>query len=96
MDWLTRTDIDRILDTLSADDLMQALASDQADNLKVLQAFNRAAERMGAGTEAEPATTRVKAQDLTYLATRIGEVINVDSPLSGSTVSLLDSAATGE
>jgi len=97
MDWLERTDIDRILDNLSADDLIESLSVENISQIKkITESFNRAAVRLGAGTEAEPATTRVRAQDLKYMTQRMGEVINIDSPLSESTVRSLDSVATGE
>jgi hypothetical protein len=96
MDWLERTDIDRILDGLSAEDLIESLAMENVPQIKkITDSFNRAALRLGASTETEPALQRVRAQDLKYLTTRMGEVINVDSPLSEGTVRSLDSAATG-
>jgi hypothetical protein len=96
MDWLTRPDVDRILEHLSADDLIEAMVPGEEAGAKMpMRAFNRAALRLGVGTDAEPATQRVRPGDLKYLMERIGEVINIDSPLSGSTEDLLASATTG-
>jgi hypothetical protein len=96
MDWLTRQDVDRILDHLSADDLIEAMVPGEEAGAKMpMRAFNRAALRLGVGTDTEPATQRVRPGDLKYLMERIGEVINIDSPLSESTGDLLASATTG-
>lgn len=96
MDWMTRQDIDRILDHLSADDLIEAMVPGEAASAAMpMRAFNRAALRLGAATEDAPASSRVKASDFQYLVKSIGEVINVDSPLPASTAALLDSAVSG-
>jgi len=96
MDWLTRQDVDRILDHLSADDLIEAMIPGEEQSAKMpMRSFNRAALRLGVGTDSEPATQRVRPGDLKYLMERIGEVINIDSPLSESTGDLLASATTG-
>jgi len=96
MDWLTRQDVDRILDHLSADDLIEAMVPGEEQSARMpIRAFNRAALRLGVGTEEEKASQRIRPGDLQYLITRIGEVVNIDSPLSESTVGLLDSVTTG-
>lgn len=81
MDWLTREQIDEVLDTLSADDVIEALTGEEHNVKKGTNAFLRAAERQGI----EEPLKKVKAADLSYLAKRIGEVVNVDSPLSDGT-----------
>lgn len=95
MDWLTREDIDRVLDALSADDLIEAadVAGGQGARTAAA-AFNSAADRV-LGKEEHRWTTRVRASDFRYLATAIGEAVNIDSPLSESTSGLLDSLEPG-
>ena len=44
-------------------------------------AFDSAAARMGI-SNGTPATEHVRAADFQYLATQLGEVLDVDSPLS--------------
>jgi hypothetical protein len=95
MEWLSRQEIDQIADNISADDLIEGMdgtgTQQQQGTRMVRTAFNRAAARLGI----EQATTRVRASDFKYLADRIGEVVNIDSPLSESTEALLVSADTG-
>ncbi len=81
-DWLTRTEIDEVIDSLSADDLIEATSAGVKDAKIAGVAFNRAAARNGKGDDA---TQRVKAGDFVYLATAIGGVINVDGPLPEGT-----------
>lgn len=94
VEWLTRPEIDAIGDAISADDLIEGqVAGGKGEGVLLVKvAFNRAAERAGYG---EAATTRVKAGDFKYLAERIGEVINVDSPLSPGIEDSQLSAASG-
>jgi hypothetical protein len=93
MDWLSRKDIDQIIEAISADDLIESMSGtgSQQGLQMVKGSFNRAAARMGI----EDATTRVRIADFKYMAERIGEVVDIDSPLSGDTESLLASADTG-
>jgi hypothetical protein len=94
--WLSREQIDSVIDTISAGDLIEALDTAGSSKVKMpMLAFDTAAARMGL-SNGTPATAHVSAADFVYLAKRIGEVINVDSPLSSDTSALLDSAATGE
>jgi hypothetical protein len=96
MEWLTRQDVDRILEHLSADDLIEAMVPGEEQSAKMpIRAFNRAAARIGAGTDEDKASQRIRPGDLKYLIERIGEVVNIDSPLSESTGGLLASATTG-
>lgn len=92
-EWISREDIDRIIDGLSADDIIEAVGEGRTASAKVAgAAFNHSAERLGFG---EKATTRVSLQDFQYMANRIGEVVNLDSPLPAGTGALQDSADTG-
>ena len=92
--WLTREQIDAVLEQLSADDLVKAYPADPDNPLKLPVAmFDNAAQRAGHG---EKAIARVRLNDLNYLTQKLGEVVNVDSPLSAETSSSLDSANTGE
>jgi hypothetical protein len=95
MEWLSRQEIDQIADNISADDLIEGMdgtgTQQQQGTRMVRTAFNGAGARLGI----EQATTRVRASDFKYLADRIGEVVNIDSPLSESTEALLVSADTG-
>ena len=92
--WLTREQIDSVLEQLSADDLVKAYPADPDNPLKLPVAmFDNAAQRAGHG---EKAIARVRLNDLNYLTQKLGEVVNVDSPLSAETSSSLDSANTGE
>lgn len=91
--WLTPLEIQAVVDNLSADDLIEGTAQEGSNGVLMIRvAFNRSAKRLGWDDEA---TTRVRASDFKELATRIGQVINVDSPLSPGTQASLDSAATG-
>jgi hypothetical protein len=94
-DWLSRQEVDQIAENISADDLIEAMdgtGTQQQQGVRMVKtAFNGAAARLGI----EEATTRVRASDFKYLADRIGEVVNVDSPLSESTEDLLVSADIG-
>ena len=93
MDWLTREQIDSVLTELSADDLVQAYPADPENPLKLPMAvFTNAAARHGI----DNAIQRVRLADLNYLAGKIGEAVNVDSPLSEGTSALLDSPEPGE
>lgn len=94
--WLTRADIEAVIEGMNADDLIEGVASkgDAGGGvLLVRAAFTRAAERLGYGPEA---TARVRGSDFQYLALRLGEVVNVESPLSVGTVASLTSATSGE
>lgn len=96
MDWLSREDIDRVLDTLSADDLIEATDAGAGKGAKIAGlAFHQAAVRVLGPYEGRY-TERVKAADFSYLANRISGEVNIDSPLSESTSALLDSEEPGD
>ena len=93
-EWLTRDQIDEILEQLSADDPVQAYPADPDNALKMpIAVFNNAALRLSHGNRA---IQKVRLSDLNYLSGRIGEVVNVDSPLSAGTSKLLNSPEPGE
>lgn len=95
LDWLTREQIDQVVGSLSAADLIEATADGRKDAAVAGAAFDAAAARLGL-SNGTPATQHVHAYDFQYLATAIGEAINVDSPLSEATSDLPDSVAVGE
>jgi hypothetical protein len=97
MDWLTREDIDRVLDTLSADDLIEATDAGAGKGARIAGlAFHQAAVRvLGPLPDGEKYTQRVRAGDFQYLANRISGEVNIDSPLSESTSALLSSEEPG-
>lgn len=96
-DFLEREQIQQIVDSLSADDLIESgLGGKDVEPLKALRsAFDRAAERAGY-TNGVAATQRVRVSDFQWWAKQLGGSINIDSPLSQGTEDLLHSAATGE
>lgn len=81
MDWLTREQIDQVIEGLSAADLIEATGDGRKDAAVAGAAFDSAAARMGV-SNGTPATQHVKASDFSYMATQLGEAINVDGPLS--------------
>ena len=96
LDWLTREQIDSVLDGLSAADLILATGDGSRQGAAVAgAAFDSAAARMGV-SNGTPASQHVRAADFTYLATKMGEVINVDSPLSDATSDSLASVEPGD
>jgi hypothetical protein len=96
MDWLTRSQIDEVIGSLSADDLIESGFG--GDKINVLQAaaaaFNRAAERAGL-SNGTPATQHVRPADLRYLNEAIGEALAMDSPLPVGIGDSPDSVASG-
>lgn len=97
-DFLEREQIQQIVDSLSADDLIESgLGSKDVEPLKALRsAFDRAAQRYEGLIGGAPATQRVRVSDFQWWAKQLGGSINIDSPLSQGTEDLLHSAATGE
>ena len=95
LDWLTREQIDEVIAGLSAADLIEGTSNGRKDAAVAGAAFDSAAARLGI-SNGTPATQHVRAADFQYLASQLGEAINVDSPLSETTSDLLDSAAVGE
>jgi len=95
-EWLTREQIDQVLEQLSAADLIEATGDGTRQGAKVAgAAFDAAAGRMGL-SNGTPASQHVKASDFGYLAAQLGEVINVDSPLSEKTSDSLASVEPGD
>jgi hypothetical protein len=94
MDWLTREQIDEVVANLSAADLIEGTSNGQKDAQVAGSAFNSAAARMEL-SNGTPATQHVRAADFGYLAERIGEAINVDSPKSDPATSSPDSGEPG-
>lgn len=98
MDWLTREQIDQVLEQLSADDLIEA--SDQGAGKPARVgglAFHLAATRvLGPLPEPERWTSRVRAGDFKYLSETMGDAVNIGSPLSSDTSELLASQDSGE
>ena len=96
-DWLQRADIDSVLESLSADDLIEAMQPGEEQSARMpVRAFNLAATRTGISANGDKASQRIRPGDLKYLIERIGEVVNIDSPLSEGTVASLVSVSTGE
>lgn len=94
-EFLDRATVDGVIAAITADDLIEATAAKGTDGGGVLLlkvAFCRAAERLGLGPDA---TLRVRGSDFRYLAEQMGEVINVDHPLSEATARSLRSADSG-
>lgn len=93
-DWLTREDIDQVLDNLSAADVIEAIGDGKRAGAAVAGfAFNEAASRLGHG---DNATSRVRVRDFQYLSEQMGEVMNVGGPKSEQSPDSQDSADTGE
>lgn len=98
-DWLTREDIDRVIGAMSADDLIESgLAG--IDNAKEsvkagAVAFNLAAARIGL-SNGTPATSHMRASDLTYFANALKGSMDVDGPKSEASEDSLPSADSGE
>lgn len=97
--FLTRDQIDSILDAMTARDIFAAIPGTK-DAREVLkggeiagQAFESAAERQGHGALT---LDRVRPADAIYLAQRLGEVFASDSPKDGATEDLPDSSGIGE
>lgn len=93
--WLTRPEIQDIIDRMSAADLVRATDDGISSGERAEIIFNRATERLGrsngvAGME------MVKASDFPWLAEKLGEVMTPDSPKADSGQASPDSAASGE
>lgn len=96
--FLTRDQVDSILDAMTARDIFGAIPGgrDPSQALKggeiAGETFERAAERQGHGLLA---LDRVRPGDAIYLAQRLGEVFNQDAPKDGSTEPSPDSSDIG-
>ena len=82
-EWLSREQIDSVIDGMSAADLIDALGDGEKVNGSKMagDAFNAAAARLGM-SNGTPATEHVSMKDFAYLAAAIGEAVNTESPLS--------------
>lgn len=83
--WLTTEQIDQVIAAMSAADLIAAMGNGEKLEGAAMAgaAFDNAAARIGL-SNGTPATQHVSMKDFAYLAQRIGEAVNVDSPLSGA------------
>lgn len=96
LDWLTREQIDDVLSNLSAADLIEGVGDGTKAGTKVAgDSFDAAAKRLGV-SNGTAATEHIRAGDFQYLAEQLGEVINVDSPLSVETSDSLASVEPGD
>jgi hypothetical protein len=93
-EWLTKDQIDEVIAGLSAADLIEGTANGRKDAQVAGAAFDSAAARLGL-SNGTPATEHIRAADFGYMAERLGEAINVDSPKSDSDSQSLDSADSG-
>jgi hypothetical protein len=95
--WLNREQIDEVIDNLSAADLIEHMVegSDARSSVRFAgEAFDAAAKRIGM-SNGTAATEHVRVSDFKYLAQRIGEAVNLGSPLSRAPGDSPDSANTG-
>lgn len=95
--WLTRQDIDTVLDSMSADALVESMDGGSVKGAALMRgAFNLAAESAGYEVNGRTPFQRVKLSDLKYLSEKMSGVVNVDSPLSEGTEDSPSSATSGE
>jgi hypothetical protein len=94
MDWLTHEQIDQIVEGLSGADILGAQGKG-TDAQVAGAAFDSAAARLGI-SNGTVATEHLRAADLGYMATKFGEVVNVDSPLSEGDSASPESPDDGE
>jgi hypothetical protein len=83
VEWLTREQIDSVIEQISAGDLIEAMGdSANPPGHKVAAAvFNAVGERAGLANGVA-ASHRVRLADFQYLAQQIGEAVNISSPKS--------------
>jgi hypothetical protein len=95
--FLTREQIDSILDGMTARDIFAAMPEDPGSQAKGSEiagnTFEKAAERQGHGTEA---LDRVRPADAVYLAGALGEVFTLAGPKADAGESSPPSAASGD
>jgi alanine racemase len=83
-DWLSREQIEQVIGSMSAADLVDAMAKypTEQDSLQMaILAFDTAASRAGV-SNGTAASQHVRMSDLKYLGEQIKGAINVDNPLS--------------
>jgi len=96
---LTRADLEKIVDGMSARDMFQAspsgevLTEEQRGMKMAERIFDISAERQGWG---EGALDRVSLGDGPYLSGLLGEALNVGGPKVNATDQSLPSADTGD
>ena len=97
-EWLTREQIDEVIDNLSAADLIESGLTgtdDKAESTKAgMRAFNASAERLGL-SNGTPAMQHVHASDLMYFANSIKRSLDIDGPKSEDTEDSPRSVSTG-
>ena len=94
--FLSREQLDSILQGMTARDIFAAMPTDagKVNGSDIAgQAFESAAERQGHGAEA---LDRVKPADALYLASELGEALSVDSPKADGTGPSPASPGTGD
>lgn len=82
--WLSRETIDRVIDAMSARDLVDAMDiydPKEKSTQYAMAAFDSAAAREGV-SNGTAASAHVRMADFAYLASAIGEAVNIESPLS--------------
>lgn len=82
-EWLTREQIDQVIEGMSASDLITAMGDGEGIKgpLMAGQAFDSAAARLGV-SNGTPATQHVRMADFAYMANAITKAVDVDNPLS--------------
>ena len=82
-EWLTRAQIDSVIESMSASDLIDAMGDGlkQSSAKMAGTAFNAAAARIGL-SNGTPATDHIRMSDFPYMAGAIGEVVNIENPTS--------------
>lgn len=83
-EWLTREQIDRVIESMSAADLVSAMEKFDAQKQATqwaMAAFDSAGLRLGM-SNGSPTSEHVRMQDFSYLAGKVSEVVNVENPLS--------------
>ena len=97
--WLTREQIDEVVASVSAGDLVDALPegamTESGATRMAVAAFDAAAHRIGTSNGVR-AMERVRAADFRYLAQRMGELTSISGPLSSEQGDSQPSAITGE
>ena len=93
--WLSRADIDSVLDQLSADDVIESLAEDVPPVKLPMLIFNRAAARQGV-SNGTPASQHIRIADMRYMTAEVGKATSLNNPKSEDTDPSQDSADTGE
>lgn len=83
-EWLTKEQIDAVIESMSASDLIDAMGDGvktQSSAKMAGIAFDAAAARMGL-SNGTPATQHVRMVDFPYMAGKIGASVNIENPTS--------------